>query len=1101
MKHIIITGLILFFSFTLFGDIPPVIKLNTSDITDIHITEKSMDGFSAFSSLGEISWFQVKTTKGMFVQLMADGYNYSMNTGYPQLPVLKRLIEIPWNADVSIEVISCDEEVIDLSNYGISSKIIPSQPPLQKGIDPSTVDFEYNRKAYSRNSFDGNPLVDVKILGVMRGVRIARLEISPVQYNPATNQLKIINNLIFKVHFENADFQKTDEMRTIYYSPAFEKNMSKMLNYNAPAQKDIITTYPQKYVIVADPMFQTQLQPFIEWKTKKGFIVVEAYTNNPSVGTSTATIKAYLEGLYDNATINDPAPTYVLFVGDVAQIPVFTGTTSSHVTDLYYCTYDGAGDFYPDVYYGRFSATNAVQLQPQIDKTLEYEQYLFPNDQFLNHVVLVSGVDATYAPTYGNGQINYGTDNYFNLAHGITDHTWLYPASGSPGTSANIRAQVSEGCSFLNYTAHCGPSGWADPSFTVTDVYNLTNAHEYPLSVGNCCSSNEFQEPECFGEALLRAENKGALGHIGGSNSTYWSEDYWWGVGNAAISSNPTYAGSGLGAYDCLFHDHGEPDTVWFITSDQMLHAGNLAVTEAGSSLETYYWEVHHLMGDPSIMPYLSVPPALSVSYTDPIPVGSISLDVTTEPHSYVALSENGVLLDAKYTGNGTDVTLEFPPIMNPGDIDIVITKQFRKPYINTVSVVPGNTTNDGQVTTITVPATYTSIMDADVMPSFTIRNLGTANLTSAQTGYFIDSGTPVTQAWNGNLAQYQTQQVTFPQITLPAGTHTFTAFVSMPNGVDDEYHPGDTIVKTFHVTAGDAAVMSHNTFQEIYCNPDTITPSITFANKGTVNLLSVDINYQIDSQATVTIPWTGNLAPNEQATVNFPTITLLSGNHTFTSFTSNPNGGSDENPTNDSKQSSFEVYAYAQMIIVTINTDDFGSETTWEIKDDTSGVVLYSGGPYSDWDPQSYNEEVCLGHGCYTFTINDSWGDGQDGYTTDGSYAVNNATTSQNYGSGSGNWGYSASVNFCIDLTSTDEFSLTPVIIYPNPAQDFLYLENLASDAIIVISDLSGKTIASFATAKNNQTVDISAIPAGIYNLSVTAGEYRFYDKFVIAR
>ena len=42
--------------------------------------------------------------------------------------------------------------------------------------------------------------------------------------------------------------------------------------------------------------------------------------------------------------------------------------------------------------------------------------------------------------------------------------------------------------------------------------------------------------PVCFGEGLLRANNKGAVGYIGGSNNTYWDEDFWWAVGNGSIS-------------------------------------------------------------------------------------------------------------------------------------------------------------------------------------------------------------------------------------------------------------------------------------------------------------------------------------------------------------------------------------------------------------------------------------------------------------------------------------------------------------------------------------------------------------------------------------
>ena len=50
-----------------------------------------------------------------------------------------------------------------------------------------------------------------------------------------------------------------------------------------------------------------------------------------------------------------------------------------------------------------------------------------------------------------------------------------------------------------------------------------------------------FDVSVCFGEALLRAEDKGAIGYIGGSNNTYWDEDFWWGVGSGNITSNPSY--------------------------------------------------------------------------------------------------------------------------------------------------------------------------------------------------------------------------------------------------------------------------------------------------------------------------------------------------------------------------------------------------------------------------------------------------------------------------------------------------------------------------------------------------------------------------------
>ena len=151
------------------------------------------------------------------------------------------------------------------------------------------------------------------------------------------------------------------------------------------------------------------LDDFIEWKTQKGYIVDVVYTND--IGTSASSIRAYLLELYNNPSIQLPAPSFVLLVGDTNQIPA-SYSSGGHVSDLNYC--DFTGDNMPEILHGRFSASTPTQLRAQVDKTLMYEKYEFPDPSFLADVIMISGVDANYAPTYGNGQINYGNNYYFN---------------------------------------------------------------------------------------------------------------------------------------------------------------------------------------------------------------------------------------------------------------------------------------------------------------------------------------------------------------------------------------------------------------------------------------------------------------------------------------------------------------------------------------------------------------------------------------------------------------------------------------------------------------------------------------------------------------
>ncbi|QWX83073.1 DUF1735 domain-containing protein [Cellulophaga sp. HaHaR_3_176] len=98
--------------------------------------------------------------------------------------------------------------------------------------------------------------------------------------------------------------------------------------------------------------------------------------------------------------------------------------------------------------------------------------------------------------------------------------------------------------------------------------------------------------------------------------------------------------------------------------------------------------------------------------------------------------------------------------------------------------------------------------------------------------------------------------------------------------------------------------------------------------------------------------------------------------------------------------------------IVVTVNTDAFGSETSWEITD-ASGAVVATDGPFSD-AVETVTKEVFLEDGCYTFTIFDSFGDGQSDGTVTGNYTITCSVL--NIIDGGGAFGASESKEFCIN-------------------------------------------------------------------------------------
>ena len=169
---------------------------------------------------------------------------------------------------IKTELLAYEKQTLLLSDYGIVNPLIPSQPSISKGEDAASVPFKYYPQIYQQNEFLGKEIVTVEPLGVLRGVQMARLTIAPFKYNPVTNELMVFNNLEVQVEFGDADYEETVIQKQKHYSAAFNPSYLELLNYK-PLAKDVITTYPIKYVIVSDPMFQSDLQGFVSGKRKK----------------------------------------------------------------------------------------------------------------------------------------------------------------------------------------------------------------------------------------------------------------------------------------------------------------------------------------------------------------------------------------------------------------------------------------------------------------------------------------------------------------------------------------------------------------------------------------------------------------------------------------------------------------------------------------------------------------------------------------------------------------------------------------------------------------------------------------------------------------
>lgn len=636
-----------------------------------------------------------------YTQLFADDYFQNTRVGAPALPIFVKLVEIPLCDSVLVSYTINKRNTLSANELGVQHPILPAQKKYPKSYDG---DRPFNKDAaiYSQNAFWGEEVVRIEQTGTARNINLATIFVSPIQYNPVTGEFLIFDDIDVEITFKNARETETYEMKKLHASRAFATANSLVINPIGSQTKENLSA-PIRYLIVSHSMFRGEFDDFIAWKKRKGFLVDIVYTDDPAVGTTFSSIQSFLKSQYTNATPQNPAPTYVLLVGDVAQIPAKTiGSdtwwSSAHPTDLYYFTWT-TGDNIPDCYYGRFSAETVSELRPQIEKTLMYEQYTMPDPAYLDRAVLIAGADEGRTGdrgfTHANPAIHYLENNYVNSNYGYTTVNSFYnPHSSSASTS--IRNALSAGAGFANYSAHCDVTEWSDPRFRYNDVYNLQNEGKYGLMIGNCCQSDKFDETS-LGEVLLRTAKKGAVGYIGGSNYTYWDEDVYWAVGNrTSITSSFSYDSTRMGVYDRLFHTHGERYSDWYTTFGSFNMCGNLSVQSSSTDadMKLYYWEIYHLKGDPSVMAWLTQAKTMAVT-TSPASQGITSIEVHAVPHAYVALTVNLNLIAAAFADENGNATLTFPPLTNISNAELAISAQNYKTFFMNLKSATGIATND----------------------------------------------------------------------------------------------------------------------------------------------------------------------------------------------------------------------------------------------------------------------------------------------------------------------------------------------------------------------------------------------------------------------
>ena len=847
--------------------------------------KSDMTSLQASFSFSSIEAQDYPSERGTFSWLSLANTIIGGNEGDPQIPVVNELIAVPFGAQPTIRVTNYSTTDYRLDDYDIHT-LVPRQPSLRKDKRPEDVPFVYNEAAYqSTRGFRSEPMAVVEVVGTMRGVQLGKMTIEPVSYDPVNNTLRVFNDIEVTVYFDDADARATEEMLVKTYSPYFDIVYKSLFNGRAVTSvyddhPDLYTT-PVKMLVVTTSTYanSTPFQNWLTWKKQKG-IDVDVLTVADNA--SSSTIKNLIYSRY-----NANHPSFLVIVGDESVVKYYSlwdydSYYGDAATDLEYASVDG--DIYHDMFLSRMPVSSTTQLGYLVNKILMYEKYTMPDPSYLDETLLIAGWDqpdyswqTSWTNIAGKPTIQYANNNYFNAAHGITPHVFI-----TTGTNQRTCYNYINQVGFVNYTAHGNIQEWSDPSFTNSNVNSLTNTNKPFWAMGNCCLSASFSNTStypCFGEAMIRANNKGAFGYIGSVVETYWYEDLYFGVGafNAQYSTNnnPTVSGTSKGVYDALF------DETSFNSLNAVPYIGNISVSyayaqnyENSEITPEYYWRCYQCFGDGSVMPYLKQPAANNVSHAPTIRIGIPTFTVSADAGSYVAITKNNEILGVAQVDATGSVNVPISGLTSTGDVMIVVTRNQRQPYIDTIQAVFLN----GPFISLDSYTPNTALVGENTNLNLTFKNVGNQATSGTTTVTLTSMDSNVTifnspQTFNA-LAPNATTTVSGFQFCINSGLADGTEVILHYNATNgNNSWEGDLTVSVI------AAVLEYKgmTWDGSYTPGETITVNAKFKNTGhyeatnAMATIASTSNYVSFAGSTVSV---GTIAVDEQITVSF-TITI----------------------------------------------------------------------------------------------------------------------------------------------------------------------------------------------------------------------------------
>ena len=480
-------------------------------------------------------------------QIQLNGCMQSALAGQPSLPWQSISLMLPQGTEAAaIEV-----ELSDFQTMEGNHNLYPYQTALTYS-DPVRKQFVKDEALYASRNVYPTENHGRLTTHYMNGVGFAFCAFTPVQYIPATGEVRIATTATVRVTTRAA---KTDQSRRLWLNGDNAQRARKLAQ-----NPDMLQTYNTRgrviggydLLVVTKQQFVNSFDEYVKFYSERGLrtrvATLEDITSTMEGRDNQEKLRNYIIQEYEDNGI-----LMVNLAGDVPGIPYrglycFADSgggyeDSSIPADLYYAALDGTwnddndnrwgeigeDDLLPEIGIGRMCFSNQSELDNMLHKSFTYQTEPVLGEF---HKIIMGGEHLYDDPMTNGSQylellIGERDDNGYTTI-GIPedyDFTRLYEEEGN-WSGNNLRNAINQGTQYVHHDGHANTNyvaGWTNWDITDNNFSGVNGVnHNYTFFHTSGCICGDFSS-DCILERMTKIANF-AVATFGNSRYGWFNE-------------------------------------------------------------------------------------------------------------------------------------------------------------------------------------------------------------------------------------------------------------------------------------------------------------------------------------------------------------------------------------------------------------------------------------------------------------------------------------------------------------------------------------------------------------------------------------------------